>query len=75
MMSVSVEFATEELRTGAETELFGTRIRNFVPQSNIFSYSPAANGQRFLVNMTASDVEPTLNVISSWQSIIRRTQE
>ena len=71
MMAVPFENGAHELRLGAETALFDVRINNIVPQSNIFQYSPSADGQRFLVNAPTSDAEPTLNVISNWKAMAR----
>ena len=71
MMAVPVETSALELRLGAETALFDVRIYNIVPQSNIFQYSPSSDGQRFLVNALTSDAEPTLNVISNWEAMVR----
>ena len=65
MTAVPVETSAHELRLVAETALFDVRLDNIVPQSNIFQYSPAADGQRFLVNALTSGAEPTLNVISN----------
>ncbi len=71
IMAVPVETSAHELRLGAETALFDVRTFNIVPQGNIFQYSPAADGQRFLVNAPTSGAEPTLNVISNWEAMVR----
>jgi hypothetical protein len=46
-------------------------IRSVPTQNNIL-YSPSADGQRFLVNLQADDAEPTLNVISNWETAALR---
>jgi len=52
---------------GAPKTLFVFRVHTYVPQSNAFTYSVAAIGQRFLVNTQVSTAEPTLNVIVNWE--------
>jgi hypothetical protein len=37
-----------------------------VPQANVFLYSPSANGQRFLINVYATEAQPSLEVILNW---------
>ncbi len=54
---------------GAPTELFDIRTTYFVPLANVFQYSPASNGRRFLVNMLVSEAEATLNVITNWRQM------
>jgi hypothetical protein len=34
----------------------------------VFLYSPAANGQRFLINVFATEAQPSLEVILNWGS-------
>jgi len=43
--------------------MFEFRGNSSVPSANLFVYSPSADGQRFLVNLDASEEEPALNVI------------
>jgi len=52
---------------GAPKPLFVFRVRTFVPEANAFTYSVAANGQRFLANTPVSTADPTLNVIVNWE--------
>jgi dipeptidyl aminopeptidase/acylaminoacyl peptidase len=54
---------------GAPKPLFAARLISFVIQSNAFSYSVSADGQRFLMNTQVSVVEPTLNVIVNWEKV------
>jgi hypothetical protein len=37
-----------------------------IAQTNAFRYSPAADGQRFLVNADATAVQPSLELILNW---------
>jgi hypothetical protein len=39
-----------------------------VPQRNVFLYAPSADGQQFLVDRAATDVQPTLEMIVNWAS-------
>ena len=41
---------------------------------NAFMYSPSADGQRFLMDVFASDVRPTLDVILNWASTTLNSQ-
>jgi uncharacterized membrane protein YphA (DoxX/SURF4 family) len=47
--------------------MFEFRGNSSVPSANLFVYSPSADGQRFLVNLDASEEEPALNVIVNWE--------
>jgi hypothetical protein len=47
-----------------EVQSLGTIV-----QSNAFRYSPASDGQRFLVNAYATPVQPSIEVILNWGSI------
>jgi Tol biopolymer transport system component len=58
------------LRIGSPQRLFEVRTRTIVAQGNVWSYSPAPDGKRFLVNVQADSEEPTLNVISNWHKAI-----
>jgi hypothetical protein len=42
-------------------------VRTVVPQANFFSYSPSADGQRFLMRILPDAALPTLNVITNWE--------
>jgi Tol biopolymer transport system component len=55
---------------GASKALFAFRVLSGAPQFNKFSYSVAADGQRFLVNAEVSTAEPTLNVIVNWEKAV-----
>ena len=56
----------DQLRVLPPERLFAFRALAVVPQSNLFSYSPHPDGQRFLVNATTGAGEATVNVITNW---------
>jgi hypothetical protein len=51
---------------GTPKRLFDVQSLNLVTQLNGFIYSPAPDGQRFLVNVFASNVQASLDVILNW---------
>jgi dipeptidyl aminopeptidase/acylaminoacyl peptidase len=51
----------------APEPLFAFRGTGFATQANVFAYSVAAGGQRFLVRTQVNTDEPTLNVIVNWE--------
>ena len=67
LMAVTVQSSSTELRPEVPVPLFEFRGTNTTPQANVFLYSPTSDGQRFLVSASASDAEPTLNVITNWE--------
>jgi hypothetical protein len=58
------------LRIGAPQKLFEFRTYSFIPQNNLFAYSPHPDRKRFLVNQAAETDEPTVNVITNWQKSV-----
>jgi Tol biopolymer transport system component len=67
VMAVPIKSGPGELlQAGVPTKLFALRTRGVVPESNIFSYSPSADGQRFLMKVLPDASLPTLNVITNW---------
>ena len=64
IMSVTIGTGTNP--AGPPKALFEFRSSLIVPLGNIFVYSPSPDGQRFLVDAFATDVQPTLEVISNW---------
>lgn len=58
------------VRTGAPEKLFDFRALGFVPQINLWSYSPHPDRQRFLVNALTATDPPTVNVILNWQRAV-----
>ena len=56
-----------DFRAGDPQTLFEFRGLGFTPTGNVFTYSPSADGQRFLVRADPSDAAPTLNVVSNWE--------
>jgi hypothetical protein len=63
---VSVPIGAAPNPAGPPTPLFEFQSQDFVPQGNVFIYSPAPDGQRFLVNVFATEAEPSLEVILNW---------
>ena len=64
IMSVAMAVGSNPL--GTPKPLFEFRSLLTVEGGNVFAYSPSADGQRFLVDAFATDVQPTLEVISNW---------
>ena len=68
LMSVPVQSSSDRgFQAGVPQAMFEFRGNSSVPSANRFVYSPSADGQRFLVNLDASDEEPALNVIVNWE--------
>jgi Tol biopolymer transport system component len=59
VMAVPIQAGT----VGVPQPLFDLNSMTIVPSNNVFVYAPAQDGQRFLVDMFASDETPTLDVI------------
>ena len=64
VMSVPIGAAPNP--AGTPRLLFEFRSQATVPQANAFLYSPAADGQRFLINVFATEAQPSLEVILNW---------
>ena len=58
------------LEIGVPKPLFPFQAINVQPEYNQFSYSPAADGQRFLMNVLPDAALPTLNVITNWEHAV-----
>jgi Tol biopolymer transport system component len=65
---MAAPIGTSAAPVGVSTPLFEIASFGIVPQGNSFLYAPAPDGRRFLVDMFASDVRPTLDVILNWAS-------
>ena len=63
---MSVAIAAGSNPAGTPKPLFEFRSLITVEGANVFAYSPSADGQRFLVDAFATDVQPSLEVISNW---------
>ena len=63
------------LQAGVPKALFAPQMRGTVPQANLFSYGPSADGQRFLMNILPDASEPTLNVITNWERLVPGAKE
>jgi Tol biopolymer transport system component len=73
MMSVAIESDGHGgLRIPAPQRLFDIRVNRLSPLSSAFSYNPAPDGKRFLVNELVDTAEPTVNVITNWQKAVGR---
>ena len=57
---------------GTPKPLFEFQAGTFVLQLNAFVYSPSADGQRFLINVYANEVQPTLDVLLNWQAGLKK---
>ena len=64
LMSVSIGAVPKP--AGTPKLLFEFQSLTTVPQANVFAYSPAADGQRFLINVYATEAQPSLEVILNW---------
>jgi hypothetical protein len=74
-MAVSVHSRPGGLQAGVPTALFDLHTRIIVPQNNLFSYSPSADGQRFLMNVLPDAAPPTLKVITNWEKAAAAAKE
>ena len=63
------------LQAGTPKALFRPQIRGTIPEANLFNYSPAADGQRFLINILPDASLPTLNVITNWERLVPAAKE
>jgi eukaryotic-like serine/threonine-protein kinase len=58
------------LQAGPPKALFTAQTRGTVPEANLFNYTPAADGERFLMNIMTDASLPTLNVITNWERLV-----
>jgi hypothetical protein len=63
---LAVPIGDEPDPVGTPLPLFDIRTPSPPPQDNRFIYAPSANGQRFLVNVFASRLNPSLEIIFNW---------
>jgi hypothetical protein len=70
MMAVHIEVGAAPI--GASRPLFEVVSFATVAAGNAFLYAPAPNGSRFLVDRSAPDVQPTLEIILNWGSTEHR---
>ena len=63
---MAVPIGSELEPVGTPVPLFDIRTSSAPPQENRFIYAPAADGQRFLVNVFASRLQPSLEIIFNW---------
>lgn len=62
-----VSFTPTQPQIAATASMSGTlETTTIVPQGNSFAYSPSAGGQRFLINVYATEAQPSLEVILNW---------
>jgi serine/threonine protein kinase/Tol biopolymer transport system component len=63
---MAVPIGSEPEPVGIPITLFDIRTSSAPPQQNRFIYAPAPDGQRFLVNVFASRLQPSLEIIFNW---------
>ena len=69
LMAVSVKSGSSgSPEIGVPKVLFEWQTLGMTPEVNYFSYSPDADGQRFLMNVLPDTALPTLNVITNWEN-------
>ena len=64
LMAASIDQAPNPV--GIPRTLFEFETILIVPQGNVFSYAPSADGQRFVINVLSTDARPSLDVILNW---------
>ncbi len=69
---MAVPIAAGATPVGAAKPLFELNSSGIIPQGNSFLYAPAPDGQRFLVDVFAADVQPTLEVILNRTAVTER---
>jgi Tol biopolymer transport system component len=70
LMAVSVQSRPGgPLQAGVPMALFELRSFIILTENNLFSYSPSADGRRFLMNISPDAALPTLNVITNWEKL------
>lgn len=63
---MAVPIAPPSGPAGAPKALFEFQSSTVLPQYNNFLYSPAPDGQRFLVSVFSTTAQPTLELILNW---------
>jgi Tol biopolymer transport system component len=74
LMAVPIHASGAVFQAGAPARLFDFDYLGIVPQRNVFGYSVAAAGQRFLVNPSTQPITTTLNVIVNWEASISKNK-
>ena len=69
---MAVPIGAEPNPVGTPNALFEFQTITTVPQNNVFSYAPSADGQRFLISVFATDAQPTLDVILNWPASLKK---
>jgi eukaryotic-like serine/threonine-protein kinase len=54
---------------GAARKILEFPTLGFVPEANVFQYSPHPDGKRFLVNVNTAPPKPEIGVITNWQRL------
>jgi Tol biopolymer transport system component len=67
LMAAAVQASSGGLTIASPRLLFEFRSPLTVPLVNVFAYSPAADGQRFLATVLSGTEAATLNVITNWE--------
>ena len=63
---MAVPIGAGEHPVGVPKALFEFQTSLNVTRTNIFSYAPSQDGQRFVVDAFSSDVQPTLELLINW---------
>ncbi len=63
---MSVPIVAASIPFGTPTPLFEFQSLSAQLQNNRFLYSPSADGQRFLINVYATEAQPSLEVLLNW---------
>jgi len=74
LMAVPVHASGATFEAGTPKPLFDFNYLGIVPQRNIFGYSVAPDGQRFLVTASTQPITTTLNVIVNWEASAPRNK-
>jgi eukaryotic-like serine/threonine-protein kinase len=74
LMDVPVHASGADFQAGTPKMLFEFFGAGIVPQRNLFGYSVAADGQRFLVNVALGEINTTVNVIVNWEAGVPRNK-
>jgi Tol biopolymer transport system component len=73
MMAIAIGTDFDHL-LGTPRLLFEFSSVGTIPELNRFQYSPAADGQRFLVNAHATDAPPSVDVLLNWPASVRNSR-
>jgi serine/threonine protein kinase/Tol biopolymer transport system component len=75
-VAIQTEVASPQgpvIKAASAKPLFDVRPNQMYVQLNLFPYSVASGGQRFLINTLPETAAPTMNVIVNWENAIKGT--